>query len=77
MLFIWLEKYLSFPRCLKSSGPMLEINLEDEKDKAVLKNGKFPHDFGERFGDVIKYSLSETVGFQRKISLKNCIFSKD
>ena len=77
IVFIWLEKYLSFPRCLKSSGPMLEINLEDEKEKAVLKNGKFPHDFGERFGDVIKYSLSETVGFQRKISLKNFISSMD
>ena len=77
IVFIWLEKYLSFPRCLKSSGPMLEINLEEEKEKAFLKNGKFPHDFGERFGDVIKYSLSETVGFQRKISLKNFISSMD
>ena len=56
---------------------MLQINLEDEKEKAVLKNGKFPHDFGERFGDVIKYSLSETVGFHLKISLKNCISSID
>ena len=56
---------------------MLEINLEDDKEKSFLTNGKFPHDFGERFGDVIKYSLSETVGFQRKNSLKNFISSID